>query len=127
MDKCTLNWLKIECKTVQTVSVFSLLVGKKFRWRGMVFLLKTCLGERAGATMQGAHSIESRYCKKDFVTLSGVCDHSRNTKHLYKLCNVGPTLKTLGRRCTNVIQSFVLNGILLPTSMVLFHRLKPTN
>ena len=27
-----------------------------------------------------------------------------NTKHLYAFCNVGPTLKMLGRRCINVLQ-----------------------
>ena len=32
--------------------------------------------------------------------------HPVNTTHMYDLYNVGPTSKTLGRRCINVIQMF---------------------
>ena len=36
-------------------------------------------------------------------------------EHLY---NVGPTSKTLGRRCTNVIQMCLLGGALVPVTSI---------
>ena len=60
----------------------------------------------------GYHTIYPR-CKyeySDIITRS----YPANTKHLYNiLYNVGPTSKTLGRRCTNVIQMFCVCWVVI--------------
>ena len=74
-------------------------------WAMMWYFICTWIFTKAGLLLSFEMGITAEIHNSIFLNFMDM--YPANTKHLYNICsNVGQTSKTLGRRCTNVVQKF---------------------